>query len=86
MGQHQYDATAWAVEAARRREVVRADVADARVDRPMVGVAAGRANSMVARFVERFAAVARALTSTPTEQVDDGTQCRSTMDAFKPGG
>lgn len=86
MGQHQYDATAWEVEAARRREVVRADVADARVDRPMVGVAAGRTNGIVARFVDRFAAVARGLASTPTEQVDDGAPCRPTMDAFKPGG
>jgi hypothetical protein len=86
MGQHQYDATAWEVEAARRREVVRADVAATRVDRPMVGVAAGRTNGMVTRFLDRFAVVARALTSTPTEQVDDGAHCRPTMEALKPGG
>jgi hypothetical protein len=84
--QHQYDATPWEVEAARRREVVRADFEDSsRARRRRFGVRAGVSNGIVDRLAGWFTAAARNLTGTAGHEVDDANACRPVVGAMKPG-
>jgi hypothetical protein len=82
--QHQYDATPWEVEAARRREVVRADFEDSsRARRTRFGVRAG--DGIVDRLAAWFTAAARDLTGSAGQEADDTNACRPGVGAMKPG-
>lgn len=86
MHQQGYAATAWEAEAARRREVVRADfAAAARARRHTVGLIAGSSDGIVNRLASWVATVARRTTATPVHETRSTAPCPPSVRAVKPG-
>jgi hypothetical protein len=85
MGQHRLAVTAWEAEAARRREVVKADFADsARARRARMGIHAG-STGIIDRLAGLFATAARGFTDRVTDEVRDSDPCGPPVGALKPG-
>jgi hypothetical protein len=86
MGQHRLAVTAWEVEAARRREVVKADFRDsARARRARLGLRGGAPLGIVDRVASWVATAARRSRDEAADQVERTDPCRPAAGALKPG-
>jgi hypothetical protein len=77
------DATAWALEAARRREVVEGDFGGSRATR--ADASSRRAANTVRRVAGWFAAVTRPDQVVPTARADRTPGCQPGVTAIKTG-
>ena len=79
------EATAWEVEAARRREVIEADFGVAQEPRADRGSRSERGTDPIRRLASWIAALARADGGTAANRVDHGPGCRPRVGVIEPG-
>ena len=85
MGKDRLAVTSWEAEAARRREVVKAEFADsARARLSRMGVRAG-SFGIVDRLAGWLATAASGLTDPATDEARDADPCGPAVGALKPG-